>query len=1036
MQAAHIQPLDFFLLRTPALPYTQDAPWTAVIQTPAFQRALFFSSPDLYELLQELLAGRLTGANRSKVEKSLYKYWLRMSFRCTPFGLLAGPSLGEWGAATETRLGPLQAREYVRLDMGVVCQLVERLEKHPALRPHARFFPNNTLYLNHGKIRYIEPMLRQGYVHYQLTGVERNAYVEKVLAYAQQGLKLPELAARLVDEEVTLADAQEFVEDIATSQLLVSELLPRISDPAFERTLLAWLQQTTAAHPDLVDDWLLALIAFLTDLQRSYGEPADLTVAQVKELGNQLKHLQIDFSLKTLLQIDMFPVATVNHLAPAVFEELRTSLSLLWGTTAAREDTQLTRFKEAFLERYEEEEVPLLLVLDSESGLSFPVGTQYETSPLLQGLALPEAPDAGGSVVGSSKWDIFLQRKYFAALASGSTEIRLTAEEIRPLVAEAQPALPFSMISNVQLFKAPGSDDDFWVYHTASDGPSSSTLLGRFCCGDTQLQEKVEHALAREQAFHAEQIIAEIIHLPQSRIGNIIMRPKLRAYEIPLLSAAHQASQQVALADLLVSVRDNRVVLRSKTLNREIIPSLSSAHNYTRGSMPLYHFLASLQYQGLTPSYGWNWGPLRHATYQPRVVLNRTILARQGWLVEYEPAFKGRTESLDALRAYLQTAAVTQFVTFQELDNQLPIDLENDLALGILLDHLRKEKTVWLREDLFKVLASPVTDTSGTYRYNNEYSIPWEYTAARRRPPLPARVDDATITRDFAPGTEWLYLKLYCGVKLSDELITQVITPFASDLLAEGLISQWFFIRYADPNAHLRVRFRKRQPGVLIVERLHALLAPYLRDKSVWRVQQDTYKRELERYDPITMVALEEVFFHDSVAVGECLAALEENPEVPRWRVALVGIDYLLDDFGLTLAQKAVLLERMATSYAQEFGLDNSAGRKSLGANFRTYRANIEQDLQAQALYGAVFARRSAGSQASMHVIRQHLALDAGLGPAALTVIGSCVHMFVNRIFRSQQRLHELSLCDLLHRTYTSFQARQLSLAPRVLPLG
>lgn len=637
----------------------------------------------------------------------------------------------------------------------------------------------------------------------------------------------------------------------------------------------------------------------------------------------------------------------------------------------------------------------------------------------------------------SSKWDIFLQRKYFAALVSGSTELRLTASDIKPLVAGAQPVLPFSMTSNVQVFQTEGGGpDNFWVYHTTSDGPSCSTLLGRFCCGDARLQDKVKRALDREQAFYAEQIIAEIIHLPQSRIGNIIMRPKLRPYEIPLLSSAHQASQQVPLADLLVSVRDNRVVLRSKALNREIIPSLSSAHNYTRGSMPLYNFLASLQYQGLTSSYSWNWGTLRHATYQPRVVLNRTILARQGWLVDYETVFRSRPESVAALRAYLRTEAVAQFVTFQEMDNQLPIDWENDLALGILLDHLRKEKTVWLREDLFKALASPVTDVAGIHRYNNEYTIPWEYTAARRRPPLPARVDAAGLTRDFAPGTEWLYLKLYCGVKLSDELITNIINIFANELIAEKLISQWFFIRYADPNPHLRVRFRQCRPGVGIVERLHARLAPYLLDKSVWRVQQDTYKRELERYDPATMVALEDVFFHDSVAVGECLLALEESPEVPRWRLALVGIDYLLEDFGLTLAQKADLLEGMAAGYTREFGLDTAAGRKSLGAKFRIHRTDIEQDLLTPTLASTIFARRSAGSRASMQAISQHLALAAGLSPAARTIIGSCVHMFVNRLFRSQQRLHELSLCDLLHRSYNSFQARQLSLAPRALPLS
>lgn len=1027
MQVTDLQPLDFYLLRTPALPYNQAQPWTEVIRTPAFQRALFFASPDLYEQLQHLLTGQLTAPNQAKVEKSLYKYWLRMSFRSTPFGLLAGTHMGSWGAANHTRLQPEKAREYMRLDMGVVCQLVDRLERHSALRQHLRFFPNNTAYPNHGKIRYIEPELRQGYVHYQLTGVERNEYVEQILQLAAAGLTLPELAGSLVDDDVTLDEALEFVDDIVAARLLTSELTPRISDAGFEQGLLLRLQELVTAQPQLADAWLRELLAFLGELQQHYAART-LTVPQVHALGSRLERLQIDFSLKTLLQVDLFQAAEVNELSPAVFDELRQSLALLWGTTGDQQDAQLVRFRDAFLERYEEEEVPLLLVLDSETGLGYPVGAHHDASPLLQGLAIPETPGTGRAAVGSSKWDSFLQRRYLQALASGASEIRLTTAEIQPFVAEGKSRLPFSMNSNVQVFQAPDNADDFLLYHAVSDGPSCSTLLGRFCCGDAALQGKVTAALAREQAYHADQIIAEIIHLPQSRIGNIIMRPKLRDYEIPVLSAGHHTSQQLALSDLLVSVRGNRVVLRSRSLNREILPSLSSAHDYSKGGMPLYHFLASLQYQDLTPSYAWSWGTLRHATYQPRVVLNRTILARAGWVIDYEAAFGSQPESVAALRAYLRTSSLPRFVTFQEQDNQLPIDLENELALSILLDQLRKEKTLWLREDLFRNLASPVTDTSGQYRYNNEYSIPWEYAAAQRRPPLPAPSGHAV--RDFAPGTEWVYLKLYCGVKLGDELLTEVLAPFAAELLAEGSISQWFFIRYADPHQHLRLRFRQRGTGADIVGRLHAHLAPYLHDKSIWRVQQDTYKREIERYGAASISAVEDVFFHDSVAVAELLSALAAGETAPRWRAALVGIDWLLDDFGLTLAQKTQLLERMAAGYAHEFGLNNPAGHKSLGTKFRAHRADVERDLRSRELGAAAFERRSNGSRASVAALRTALALDTSLSPAALSLIGSCVHMFVNRVFRSQQRLHELALCDLLHRTYVSWQARRVAAPP------
>ncbi|WP_167856826.1 lantibiotic dehydratase [Hymenobacter aquaticus] len=1022
MKSADLQPLDFYLLRTPALPYNQATPWTEVIESPAFQRALFFSSPDLHEQLQELLAARLDAAARLKVEKSLYKYWLRMSFRSTPFGLFAGTNLGTWGQLNQADIVPAGAREHVRLDMQVVCQLVDRLEHHALLRQHLRFFANNTVYYNHSKVRYIEPRQGQGYIHHQLSGVARNEYVEQVLTQARAGATLAELSQALVGEDVSFEEALEFVEDIAEAGLLASELAPRISDPGFELSLLHWLQAKVAAVPAVADAWLHGLMQFLEELQQAYSAQP-MSIERARALAAQLSRLEVEFSLKTLFQLDLFNATTTNTLTPQVFRELSNSLSLLWGTMPAQEDPQLLRFKETFLERYEEAEVPLLLALDSESGLGFPVNAHADASPLLSGLQLPAPPDAGSAGAGS-KWDIFLQRKYLEALTRGEQEIRLTDQDLQPFAAGKRPPLPFSMNSNIQVFRstAPGAaaDADFWLYHTVSDGPSCSTLLGRFCCGDAQLRDRVESALAREQSFHDQQVIAEIIHLPQSRIGNIIMRPKLREFEIPVLSAGHPDSHQIALDDLLLSVRDNRLVLRSKSLNKEVIPSLSSAHDYSKGSIPLYYFLSSLQYQGLMPSYTWNWGLLRHATYQPRVVLNRTILARAGWALDYNTVFAQGPESVAALRAYLRTTTIPRFVTFQEMDNQLPIDLEHDLALSILLDQLRKEKSIWLREDLFKALASPVTDATGAYRYNNEYSIPWEYQAARRRAPLPA-AQVAAVQRDFMPGDEWVYAKIYCGVKLGDELLVQVLRPFTEQLQQQGVISQWFFIRYNDPHHHLRVRFRKTVAQVDILARLNALLAPYIQDKSVWKVQQDTYKRELERYGAATIAAVEDLFYHDSVAVARVLTGLEGN-EAQRWLAALVGVDYILDDFGLALPQKIMLLERMASLYALEFGMDTSDGRKNLGAKFRTHRAAIETALLEKEPFGAVYRQRSAAGQPSV----QHIlaALGPGLDLPLQDLLASYVHMFLNRFFRGQQRLHELLLYDLLDRAYTSFQAR------------
>ena len=53
-------------------------------------------------------------------------------------------------------------------------------------------------------------------------------------------------------------------------------------------------------------------------------------------------------------------------------------------------------------------------------------------------------------------------------------------------------------------------------------------------------------------------------------MGNVIHRPQMREYEIPFLACSTlDPEHQIPVTDLCVSVRNNRVRLRSMRLGRE-----------------------------------------------------------------------------------------------------------------------------------------------------------------------------------------------------------------------------------------------------------------------------------------------------------------------------------------------------------------------------------------------------------------------------------------------------------------------------------
>lgn len=48
------------------------------------------------------------------------------------------------------------------------------------------------------------------------------------------------------------------------------------------------------------------------------------------------------------------------------------------------------------------------------------------------------------------------------------------------------------------------------------------------------------------------------------------------------------------------------------------------------------------------------------------------------------------------------------------------------------------------------------------------------------------------VKRDFIPGSEWLYFKIYTGIRNGERLLTDMILPSVENLLKEKVITEFF----------------------------------------------------------------------------------------------------------------------------------------------------------------------------------------------------------------------------------------------------
>ena len=1044
-----------------------------ILRQPHVRDALFLASPGLHEQLDDWLQ-RPDTARARKVEWALTRYVARMAGRCTPFGLFSGISVGRVTPQSQLAVGATaDYRRHTRLDNDYLFALTDWLSRDRAVRDHLSWRPNSSIFRSGQRLRYVEARLDGKRRSHHLVKIDPDEYLDATLARAAAGATARSLAQALVadDPEIAEDEASDFIDELIDCQLLVSRLTPAVTGREPIHGIIGELESVPEAPMGERSAGVLAAVRdALTQLDHSgLGAPTD----HYRAIAQLLEPLSVEIDLARLFQVDMVKPAPDATLGERVLAEIERGVSLLHRLAETPENDPLRDFRDAFSRRYETREVPLQEALDEDSGIGFIAGGDIaaDPSPLLRDLVFPGARTPAVARTGNVAWYRFLARRLHGHRRPADGPLELSDRDFEQHGTAEPLPLPDALSAMATLAaRSPEAlaAGDFQLRLMGAHGPSGARITGRFCHASPAVEQTVRAHLQAEEALRPEAVFAEIVHLPEGRIGNIMCRPVLRAHEIPFLGlSGAPREQQIALDDLYVSVVSQRIVLRSRRLGREVIPRLSTAHNLRLG-VGVYRFLGYLQSQGLA-SLGWSWGPLADMPYLPRVKSGRLVLERARWSLDAaalrplvnairssakQPLNVQRARVFRALQQLRATWELPRWVVLEDGDNELPVDLDNPLSCDSLGQLLKNRDRVVLRE-LFPA-REDLACSGPEGRYAVELVVPYVASHARRQ--SPGRPLPGPVQRSFAPGSEWLYSKIYAGVGSLDRVLDEAIAPLCQTVTDQGIAHQWFFIRYADSEDHVRVRWRgqpERLTGELLPA-LHQALAPLLRDRVVWSLQLGTYEREVERYGGADGIELAEQLFHaDSDAVLELLPYFAGDDAADlRWQMALLGSDALLDDLGFDLEQKLALLTRMRDSFGHEFNA-NASFYKRIGANYRPqakslmqllqwpFRTIAEQPAAAAAPVAAdegdedaleeeedimaacarALARRSRRMQPIARQLRE--LEDAGrLDQPLPDLASSYLHMYINRILRSAQRAQELVLYDYLRRLYGSLRAR------------
>jgi lantibiotic biosynthesis protein len=1039
----------FFVLRTALLPFAELVGWNegrpgeppqergsyderrnelrnrlvSVFKRSELREAIFFASRQLEERLDSWIE---TG--EGLIEQALTRYYARLCSRGTPFGIFAGVSIGRITAISQLEISARDTyRRHTRPSMGYLGSLLSRAVARADPADGIRYEVNPSSYRISGHFRFS----RTGPdgLSNPVVDVEPTPHLDVVLESAANGATLAEIAGALTSLGTEQSAGLDYARALVDHQVLIPCCLPSVTGTEpFEPACRA-LASHTSLRP--LAELLGGVCHKLCELD---GGPLGRELASLRGVALTLEQAGESMGLNSssTLQADLIKPAPQLSLGEPFIKRLLNAAWLIQRTGLNVRNPSLDEFRERFTARYGSRWVSLVEALDGDLGLGFGQHQWSSTDAVLHGLGLGVGytHELDTSNVDELRLEILTQ-----ALLTGALEYAIDPATLARFPWRASEPLPESFAIVAQIAR---SADRMTIVEPCLSAPSGVASMARFCHADPALEEAVRAHVELEQARAGHRLLVDVAYLPEGSVGNILLRPALRDTEIAYAGKSGAAKpRQLCISDLQVNVLGDSVRLYSRSLSRPVSIRITNAldHDAWR-NLPIYRFLGAVQDDDRRSlPTAWSWGALESSPFLPRIVCEDVVLSRARWMLGAPDIAPLSTmtamRALEHIRTLRTRLRLPRWVMLSKGDTPLVIDLENIISVEVFVREARGAPRISLHEVLPTPDELAVSGPEG--RFAGEVFVPF---VVRREEPIAAGGTrhfplDTTAVRSFGPGTEWLYAKLYAGPSTLDSLVKHVAFELLPGL-PKGAVELWFFLPYADPEPHLRLRFRGN-PAHLLKHVVPALDGLRRKTRAVYRLQLDTYEREVERYGGEDGLELAEQAFHWDSEATASLLKLCEGDSALRWKLALLGVDRLLTDFVVDVEQRAILATQAMVDYRSELAL-TSRSIKAIGSRYRLASKDLGEllgsslpDTQPEDRFTdarSICWNRS--ERLAMVVERLALLERAGhLSVGREEFVRALVHMHVIRMLGTRARTHELVIYDFLRRQYESRIARR-----------
>ncbi|MCW8382368.1 lantibiotic dehydratase [Streptomyces justiciae] len=803
--------------------------------------AIEFAAPFLADSVREVLSGeRRRPRTLRRTAASLARYLLRMQYRATPFGLFAGPAPVRFDATVQVRWGT-EHRAFVQPDAVWLNDVVTALERDPEVLRHVLVVADPTCTVRGARVSVQHQPGTDGPTE---TTLRRTPAVETVLAIARTPITVEEIAAQLhsdyPDTPLTVIDAM--LHSLVSHRVLLTSLpAPMTCDDPLGYLMS---QLDTAGVAAATTQELRQIHSLLSRHDDAPPPEQRALRAQATARMNTVTGVT-DRSLVVNLRPDCditLPKAVTREAARALDTMAR--VTPFPNGTPAWQD-----YRARFLERYSMGAVvPLRDLADPDTGLGFPVSYR-------------------GTVLKRPVLGVSLRDEHLLALAQGAAlndqrDIVLTDEDLQALSLNEPTQVPahVELCFTVLARTLEDLNDGRFTLTTAGLSLAAGTTTGRFLTTLEQCdRERVTAVYAGLPTLAAGAVRGQVSSPPlRLRTRNVGRAPAVVANVLAV--GENNPAATLDLDELGVAADAQRLYLLSLRTGQVVEPSVMNAVELSSATHPLVRFVCELHRSHTAVLLPFAWGAAERLPFLPEVRVGRTIVSAACWRLRARDVSDGSW--VFWFTDWRVRYGVPRTVCVGSDDQRLRLDLDVPAHQQLLRMELERRGSVVLHE-------APPESEFGWLGRAHEITVP--FVSDQPAAPAPSFCPAAVVDRNSGrlPGaSQRVYVKVYGNADRVTEVLTIHLPRLLIDWGVEG--SDWWFVRYADPDSHLRLRMHLTSPDAFgdAASRVAVWAAELRSEGLIQRVQWDTDAPETGRYGTgPAWEAAERFFAADSAAV-------------------------------------------------------------------------------------------------------------------------------------------------------------------------